>query len=248
MNCVNTYNEGRMPDPIAVNSMFGRIAHRYDLANRVLSGGLDLYWRSKLVGTVQQARPRNALDLGTGSGDVAFALARRMPSHFRVYGLDFCEPMLERAETRKARRPALYAGVEFVHGDALALPMEEASFDAVTIAFGLRNVADRARCLSEIRRVLTPEGRLFVLEFSRPWALVRPFYRLYLGKVAAPLAGFITGDRAAYEYLGDTIGAFPGRYALADEIRKAGFSDVTTSGMTMGIVALHVARRQASFN
>lgn len=228
--------------------MFGRIAHRYDLANRVLSGGIDVYWRSRLVAAVQQAHARNALDLATGSGDVAFALARRMPSSFRVFGLDFCEPMLERAETRKARKRELYANVEFVFGDALALPMPDASFDAVTIAFGLRNLADRARCLSEIRRVLTPDGRLFVLEFSQPWPLLRPAYTFYLRKMLPGMARIITGDRRAYEYLGNTIGSFPSRYALAGEIRSAGFGDVSVSAMTMGIVALHIAQRQPAFN
>src|SRR5271165_3807858 len=121
-----------MADPVAVNSMFGRIAHRYDLANRVLSGGIDIYWRSRLVGAVKRARPRNVLDIATGSGDVAFALRRGLRPEVGVYGMDFCEPMLERAEKRKAARPGRYSGVEFLFGDALKIPVEDASFDAVT--------------------------------------------------------------------------------------------------------------------
>jgi demethylmenaquinone methyltransferase/2-methoxy-6-polyprenyl-1,4-benzoquinol methylase len=233
-----------MPDPKAVNSMFGRIAHRYDLANRVLSGGIDIHWRSRLVAAVGQSRPRNVLDLATGSGDVAFAMARRLHPSLRVFGLDFCEPMLERAERRKARRLWLYSGVEFILGDALDIPVPEATFDAVTISFGLRNMADRARCLSEIRRVLKPEGRLFILEFSQPWRWVRPVYYFYLGRLVPTLAGILTGDRRAYEYLGYTIGGFPEREALTDELCKAGYGDVSSSSMTMGIVALHVALRQ----
>ena len=237
-----------MPDSVAVNSMFGRIAHRYDLANRVLSGGIDLHWRSRLVAAVRRAKPRNVLDLATGSGDIAFALARRLRPGTRVFGLDFCEPMLERAETKKAAKPSLYSNVEFIHGDALDIPVEDAGFDAVTIAFGLRNMADRPRCLSEIRRVLKPDGRVFVLEFSQPWRCLRPAYSLYLRRVVPRLAGILTGDRPAYEYLGETIAAFPGRKAFTAELHKAGFDDVTATSMTMGVVALHIAFRQPSFS
>jgi demethylmenaquinone methyltransferase / 2-methoxy-6-polyprenyl-1,4-benzoquinol methylase len=232
-----------MPDPVAVNSMFGRIAHRYDLANRVLSGGIDIYWRSRLVAAVRRSRPRNVLDLATGSGDVAFALARGLSPDIRIFGMDFCEPMLERAETKKARKPELYSGVEFILGDALEIPLPEATFDAVTMAFGLRNIANRARCLSEIRRVLRPQGRLFVLEFSQPWRPVRRAYSFYLGRVVPELAGVLTGDRGAYEYLGETIGGFPERDALSAEISDAGFGEVSDSAMTFGIVALHCAIR-----
>jgi len=224
--------------------MFGRIAHRYDLANRVLSGGIDIYWRSRLVAAVRRSRPRNVLDLATGSGDVALALARSLPMPVLVFGMDFCEPMLERAETKKVRKPELYAGVEFVLGDALKIPMPEASFDAVTIAFGLRNFANRKRCLSEIRRVLRPDGRLFILEFSRPWMPIRPFYSIYLRNIVPGLADILTGERHAYEYLGKTIDAFPTRKELSAEIVAAGFGDVSSSAMSMGIVALHVAQRQ----
>lgn len=237
-----------MADPVAVNSMFGRIAHRYDLANRVLSGGIDIHWRSRLVAAVKRSRPRNVLDLATGSGDVAFALARALRPDVGVFGMDFCEPMLERAETRKARRPGRYSRVEFLFGDALNIPVEEASLDAVTIAFGLRNISDRARCLSEIRRILRPEGRLFVLEFSQPWRIVRPAYRLYLHRVVPPLAGLLTGNRQAYKYLGDTIAEFPGRAALSAELADAGFSGVEARSMTMGVVALHSALRQPHFS
>jgi demethylmenaquinone methyltransferase/2-methoxy-6-polyprenyl-1,4-benzoquinol methylase len=235
-----------MPDPKAVYSMFGRIARRYDLANRVLSCGIDIHWRSRLVAAVGRSRPRNVLDLATGSGDVAFAMARGLHPSLRVFGLDFCEPMLERAEARKARRLWLYSGVDFIHGDALEIPVPEASFDAVTMAFGLRNMADRARCLSEIRRVLRPDGRLFILEFSQPLRWVRPAYYFYLRHIVPVLAGILTGDRRAYEYLGYTIGGFPDRDALSEELRKAGFGEVSSSAMTMGIVALHQALRQSA--
>jgi len=232
-----------MPDPEAVNSMFGRIAHRYDLANRVLSGGIDIYWRIQLVSAVKRTEPKRVLDLATGSGDVAFALGRSLPKGTLIVGMDFCAPMLEEADLKKAQNPEAFAHVKFRQGDGLALPLPDGSQDAVTIAFGLRNMADRAKCLSEMRRVLRPGGRLFILEFSQPWTWVRPFYALHLRLVVPLLAGLLTGDRGAYRYLGDSIGAFPDAKALSSEIRAAGFSGVTARRMTMGIVALHVAER-----
>jgi demethylmenaquinone methyltransferase/2-methoxy-6-polyprenyl-1,4-benzoquinol methylase len=226
--------------------MFGRIAHRYDLANKVLSGGIDIYWRICLVRAVRASRPTDVLDLATGSGDVALALARALPGGVHVLGMDFCAPMIAEAEAKKAAHPAQYEGVEFRQGDGLALPLSDASFDAVTIAFGIRNMADRARCLSEMKRVLRPGGRLHILEFSKPWAPLGPVYDLYLHRILPAVAGFITGDRSAYEYLCGSIAAFPDKEALSSEIRAAGFADVSVSRLTTGIVALHSARKPVS--
>jgi len=232
-----------MPEAAAVRSLFTRIAHRYDLANRVLSGGTDLIWRARTVAAVRRAAPAEILDLATGSGDVALALARALPPGTRIVGADFCQPMLDQAEAKKSgRRARRYAAVTFQQGDGLDLPFADASFDAVTIAFGLRNMADRRRCLMEMRRVLRPGGRLFILEFSQPYAWFQPIYRAYLRYVTPHLAAALTGDRAAYDYLSDSIGQFPGRTALAQEIAAAGWSDVRATPMTLGIVALHQAR------
>jgi demethylmenaquinone methyltransferase/2-methoxy-6-polyprenyl-1,4-benzoquinol methylase len=229
-----------MPDPIAINAMFARIARRYDLANRLLSGGVDVWWRRRLVAAVRRARPRDVLDLATGSGDVAFALARSLPAGTRITGMDFCQAMLDEAEHKKQKSP-LYAGVDFCPGDGLALPAADASFDGVTISFGLRNMADRLRALREMRRVLRPGGRLFVLEFSQPAPWFRPFYFFYLRRLAPRLASALTGDRSAYEYLCGSIEQFPGRDALAGIIREAGFSRVSAHALTFGVVALHEA-------
>jgi demethylmenaquinone methyltransferase / 2-methoxy-6-polyprenyl-1,4-benzoquinol methylase len=129
-----------MPDPVAVNSMFARIARRYDVANRMLSGGMDVWWRKQLVASVRRTHPETVLDLATGSGDVAFALVAGLPHSVEITGMDFCQPMLDEAEIKKNRDPR-FAGVQFRQGDGLNLPLENASFDAVTISFGLRNMA-----------------------------------------------------------------------------------------------------------
>ena len=233
-----------MPDPVAVNSMFGRIARRYDLANLVLCAGIDTWWRRQLVLAVQRHSPRDVLDLATGSGDVAFALSSRLARTTAIVGMDFCQPMLDQAEEKKRAAGAdRFANVTFRPGDGLALPLPDACVDAITISFGLRNLADRARGLREMRRVLRPGGHLFVLEFSQPHAWLRPLYYFYLRRILPQIAGLVTGDRAAYVYLNDTISQFPDREALAREITAAGFSAVQPRGLTLGIVALHTALR-----
>ncbi len=231
-----------MPDPAAVQSMFGRIARRYDLANRLLSGGTDLWWRWRLRRAVARRRPRAVLDLATGSGDVAFALARGLPETVEITGMDFCQPMLDQAEAKKARSPR-YAKIRFAAGDAMALPAPDAAFDVLTISFGLRNVADRHRALGEMHRVLRPGGTLFVLEFSQPYRWFAPVYYFYLRRILPLVAAPVTGDKGAYEYLGGSIAQFPVREAMTAEIRAAGFGEVRATAMTFGIVALHEARK-----
>jgi demethylmenaquinone methyltransferase/2-methoxy-6-polyprenyl-1,4-benzoquinol methylase len=232
-----------MPNPAEVNRLFSRIAHRYDLANHLLSGGADLWWRRRLVAGVRAEPARDVLDLATGSGDVAFALARGLPVGTRIIGMDFCQPMLDEAEKKLAVARGLRGSVRFRAGDGLALPEADASFDAVTIAFGLRNMADRARALGEMSRVLRPGGRLFVLEFSQPEASFKPLYYAYLRHLLPRIARWVTGNDEAYEYLGGSIAEFPDHLAVADEIRRAGFSRVEVKRMTLGIVALHTAWR-----
>ena len=230
-----------MPDPKAVNSMFARIAGRYDLANHLLSGGVDYWWRQRLVRAVHDAQPSAVLDLATGSGDVAFALADGLPPGVQVAGMDFCQPMLDEAVKKRAAN-GRWADIEFLPGDGMALPLPDASFDAITVSFGLRNMADRPKALSEMRRVLRPGGRLFVLEFSQPYFWFRPFYYAYLKFVLPLVAVVVTGDRSAYEYLGGSIEQFPARAAMRVEIQRAGFNAVRATPLTFGIVALHEAR------
>ena len=222
--------------------MFARIARRYDVANHLLSGCLDFGWRRKLVAAVRRCLPKSVLDLATGSGDVAFALGDKLSATVTITGMDFCQPMLDEAEIKK-RQSHRYENVTFQQGDGLALPLADDSFDAVTISFGLRNMADRHRALTEMRRVLRPGGHLFVLEFSQPYRWFRPFYFFYLRRLLPLIAGGITGDRAAYVYLNETIEEFPDHRALSVEICQAGFSTVTARRLTFGAVALHEAQK-----
>lgn len=219
--------------------MFARIARRYDVANHLLSLGVDVRWRRLLVKAVRSTEPRAILDLATGSGDVAFALSRGLPEQVQILGVDFCQPMLDEAEIKKSTRH--YANVTFQQGDALALPLADNSYDAVTISFGLRNMSDLRKSLFEMRRVLRPGGRMFILEFSQPARWFRPFYYFYLRRILPGLAQLVTGDRDAYVYLNETIEQFPNRDGLSAEIRAAGFTEVKAKAMSFGIVALHEA-------
>jgi demethylmenaquinone methyltransferase / 2-methoxy-6-polyprenyl-1,4-benzoquinol methylase len=221
--------------------MFAGIASRYDLANRVLSGGLDVWWRRRLARKVEARHPARVVDLATGSGDVAFVLKRRLGAEVDVTGMDFCQPMLEEADRKKASDPLL-AQIDFRWADCLDLPLEDASVDVFTIAFGLRNLEDRERGLREMRRVLRPGGSLFVLEFTQPDRWFRPFYYAYVRGVLPLLARLLTSDQGAYEYLGGSIAAFPDKEMLSGELRAAGFSHVEATGLTASVVAIHEAR------
>ena len=231
-----------MPQAEQVNRMFASIAGRYDLANRTLSLGIDNLWRRKLIQLVARRDPGSVADLATGSGDVAIALRRYFSETTSVEGMDFCEPMLDQARV-KANQSNL-TSLTFRVGDCLNLPLKDNSVDALTIAFGLRNLEDRKRGLEEMLRVLTPEkGALHILEFTQPDFWFRPFYYLYL-KTLLPLAArILTGNSSAYHYLGNTIEAFPDKKGLEQEILDAGFSKVSSIGLTASIVAIHTAEK-----
>ena len=222
-----------------VNRMFAGIASRYDRANRFLSMGIDVYWRYRTVRRIRKENPERVVDLATGSGDIALALRKRLPPTTSVIGMDFCEEMLDVAR----KKSTTLEGVTFQTGDCLNLPLEDASVDACTIGFGLRNLEDRQAGLREMLRILRPGGSLLVLEFSQPYRPLRPFYYFYLNKILPKVAARITGDVDAYNYLGGTIGAFPDRADLSQQILEAGFDAVASTPLTGGIVALHHARK-----
>ena len=231
-----------MPEAQAVNRFFSSIANRYDLANRVMSGGMDILWRRRLARMVASEGPHDILDLATGSGDVAFTLARRVPTAKTIQGMDFCVPMLDEARSKLEKTGIHHVQISFEQADCHQLPLPDASVDAITIAFGLRNLEDREQGLREMARVLRPGGCLFVLEFTQPYKWMRPFYYFYLSKIIPVVSGWITGDREAYRYLSDSVSAFPDRNQLSTEIRNAGFSTVSATPLTASIVAIHRAQ------
>jgi demethylmenaquinone methyltransferase/2-methoxy-6-polyprenyl-1,4-benzoquinol methylase len=227
------------PDPQAVRATFESVAPRYDLANHFLSGGIDFYWRKRLVKMASEGSCDQILDLATGSGDVLFALRDGLPAKTKIFGVDFCDPMLEEARTKRQAKGLKEKTNEFLLGDCLSLDFPDESFDLVTISFGLRNLSNREKGLREMHRVLKPNGRLIVLEFSQPYFWFRPFYYFYLKLILPWMARLVTGDREAYLYLGSSISAFPDRFGLVDEFEKAGFEKVHFSALTFSIVALH---------
>lgn len=231
-----------MPQGTAVSQMFAGIAGRYDVANHLLSGGIDFYWRRVLTKLVRAQKPREVVDLATGSGDVAFKLRDRLGTAVAITGLDFCEPMLDQAREKKSRKSE-YADIEFAFGDCMQLPLPDNSADAVTISFGVRNFEDRQKGLKEILRVLRPGGTLFVLEFSQPDRWFRPIYYFYLKYILPIIASFATGDKAAYDYLAGTIEHFPTKEALGEQLKLAGYETVQATGLTMSIVAIHQATK-----
>ena len=220
-------------DPHAVRAMFGRIARRYDLANHVLSGGADFLWRRRAAKIIEAWQPRRVLDLATGSGDLALALQRRLPEA-TIVAADFSPEMLELAG-RKGVRETLLA-------DALQLPFEAGSFDCVTVAFGLRNMADWGAALREMSRVLRAGGHLLVLDFSLPAGALRPVYRFYLHRCLPLLASLVTGQRDAYDYLGGSIEKFPSGSEMVDLMEKNGFSNASAEPLTGGIATIYTAR------
>jgi demethylmenaquinone methyltransferase/2-methoxy-6-polyprenyl-1,4-benzoquinol methylase len=217
---------GRLPAE-GVRTMFDRIAPVYDAMNRVMTAGLDQRWRAATAQAVVRPGDR-VLDACCGTGDLALASAR---IGGKVTGLDFSEPMLERA---RRKGPEL----EWVRGDLLALPFDDASFDAATIGFGIRNVEDIAGALRELRRVLRAGGRLGILEITRPRGVLAPFYRLWFDGIV-PLLGKVLPGGSAYTYLPASVRRFPGPEELAELMHAVGFADVRFRLLAGGIVALH---------
>jgi len=231
-----------MPEGAVVNQMFAGIAGRYDTANRILSGGMDIVWRKRIARAVMAHHPQTVVDLATGSGDVVFAIHRLVSNSTCIIGLDFCQNMLDVAEFKKKSRPD-NDNILFKIGDCQKLPLENDSVDVLTISFGLRNLENRTLGLSEMHRVLRkPHGVLLVLEFTQPQAWFRKIYFAYLNSIAPRLAEWITGKGAAYQYLASSIATFPTKESLSEEIQQAGFSDVRAKAMTLSTVALHEAK------
>ena len=217
--------------------MFNAIARRYDLLNHLLSGGVDVYWRRRALYAARDKRPQRVLDLATGTGDFALAVARLGPQ--QVVGIDMAIEML-RLGAAKVAAKGLSARVELLVGDAEQLPFQEATFDMVTGAFGVRNFGYIPSGLAEAYRVLKPGGQLLVLDFCEPTApLFRQLYLFYFHKVLPLIGGLISGQRRAYAYLPRSVGTFPQGQAFVELLVAAGFSQTRYTPMTLGIAAVY---------
>ena len=214
--------------PDSVRTMFDRIAPVYDVMNRVMTAGLDVRWRRLTASAAVRAGDR-VLDAACGTGDLAIADLKAGAG--KVTGLDFSERMLERARRKDTR-------VEWVQGDMLALPFADATFDAATVGFGVRNVADLPLALTELRRVLRPAGRLAILEITQPRGALKPFFSLWFDRIV-PLLGKVLPGGSAYTYLPASVKRFPSAEGLAALLSDSGFCEVKFTLMAGTIVALH---------
>ncbi|MGA2275942.1 MAG: bifunctional demethylmenaquinone methyltransferase/2-methoxy-6-polyprenyl-1,4-benzoquinol methylase UbiE [Bryobacteraceae bacterium] len=221
-----------------VRDMFGRVAHRYDLANHLLSFNIDRYWRAHAVKRVRHILDRpeaRVLDICCGTGDLALALARARRG--LVLGSDFSHPMLLAAR-RKADAQQAHAAL--FEADALRLPLGDGSVDLLTVAFGFRNLANYAAGLKEMRRVLAAGGMAAILEFSQPPnRAFAALYHFYSRRILPVIGGALSGSRDAYAYLPESVRKFPAAAELADEMRRAGFTEVSYEYLSGGIAALH---------
>ncbi|MCH8049147.1 bifunctional demethylmenaquinone methyltransferase/2-methoxy-6-polyprenyl-1,4-benzoquinol methylase UbiE [Patescibacteria group bacterium] len=223
--------------------MFDRIASTYDLTNLILSLGIDRLWRRRMMRELPDRDGLRVLDVATGTGDVALALIKRSCVD-SVVGLDVSEEMLKIAKRKIEKRHREHA-ITLVHGDALDLPFLDASFDAVTIAFGIRNVTDVSKALQEMQRVVKSGGRVLILEFSLPASpLIKKLHLFYLRKVVPTVGKIISGNAPAYRYLNKTIETFTYGEQFSQLVQQAGFQKVRAYPLTFGVAMLYIGEKK----
>ena len=218
-------------NPAAVSAMFDDVAHSYDKTNDLLSFGQARLWRSAVRKAISPKAPDRILDIAAGTGTSSVALLAEGVS---VVAADFSRGMLEEGKKR-------YPELEFQFADAMKLPFKDAEFDVVTMSFGLRNVENHQVALGEFFRVLKPGGRLVICEFSKVQGVFGPFYRFYLSRILPKISSLLSKSPEAYDYLAESIAAWPDQKQLAKDIEKVGFHNVKFRNLSFGIVALHQA-------
>ncbi|KAB0672258.1 bifunctional demethylmenaquinone methyltransferase/2-methoxy-6-polyprenyl-1,4-benzoquinol methylase UbiE [Oryzomonas sagensis] len=226
-----------------IQGMFGSIAPRYDFLNRLLSFGIDRYWRKKAVRLIKYREGSRILDVATGTGDVALEIARSTPSSVKITGADFCQEMVEFGQAKVATSP--YAGrIDFKMAPCEDLPFPDNTFDSVTIAFGIRNVVDRRLGLAEMWRVLRPGGRVVILEFSTPRSqFFKQIYYFYFRRLLPVIGGFFSKYNA-YKYLPDSVLEFPSHEEFSHMVADAGFRNIHIHPLTFGIATIYAGEKE----
>lgn len=235
------YKEKESSKKEQVAEMFDNISHRYDFLNHFLSLGIDKLWRKKAVRILKENNPKILLDVATGTGDFAIESLSLNPE--KVYGIDISNGMLDkgRVKIKKNKQDQI---IELKYGDSENIPFEENYFDAITVAFGVRNFENLEKGLSEMRRVLKPEGKAVVLEFSKPKAFpIKQIYNLYFHKILPTIGKLVSKDASAYTYLPESVEAFPEGKAFEEILMKVGFKFKKTYPLFFGISSIYVVEK-----
>lgn len=237
MSTVNPYSESDLSKKEQVEQMFDNISGKYDLLNRILSMGIDVRWRKKVVKSVKKANPKKVLDIATGTGDLAIQIAKSTQA--QITGFDLSAGMLE-VGRKKVTKEKLDDRIEMIQGDAENMPFEDNSFDVITVAFGVRNFENLKKGLDEIYRVLKPGGKFIILEFSQPESFpMKQLYAFYSKNILPKIGKQISKDESAYTYLPDSVKAFPYGEEMKKILKNSNFSKSSDKKLTFGIASIY---------
>jgi len=237
MSTVNPYSESDLSKKEQVEQMFDNISGKYDLLNRILSMGIDVRWRKKVVKSVKKANPKTVLDIATGTGDLAIQIAKSTQA--QITGFDLSAGMLE-VGRKKVTKEKLDDRIEMIQGDAENMPFENNSFDVITVAFGVRNFENLKKGLDEIYRVLKPGGKFIILEFSQPESFpMKQLYAFYSKNILPKIGKQISKDESAYTYLPDSVKAFPYGEEMKKILKNSNFSKSSDKKLTFGIASIY---------
>lgn len=237
MSTVNPYSESDLSKKEQVEQMFDNISGKYDLLNRILSMGIDVRWRKKVVKSVKSSNPKTVLDIATGTGDLAIQIAKSTQA--QITGFDLSAGMLE-VGREKVAKEKLEDRIEMIQGDAENMPFEDNSFDVITVAFGVRNFENLKKGLDEIYRVLKPEGKFIILEFSQPESFpMKQLYAFYSKNILPKIGKQISKDESAYTYLPDSVKAFPYGEEMKKILKNSNFSKSSDKKLTFGIASIY---------
>lgn len=234
---VTPYEASDLTKKKQVEQMFDNISPKYDLLNRILSGGIDIQWRKDVIKMVQAAKPATILDIATGTGDLAIMMAKN--TNAQITGLDLSAGMLE-VGRKKVEAEGLNNRVTMIQGDSENLPFEDNSFDCITVSFGVRNFENLEKGLSEIRRILKPGGTFIILEFSYPTSFpMKQLYTFYSKNILPAIGKLISKDQSAYTYLPDSVAAFPHGEEMKNILKNVNFTQPIDKKLTFGIASIY---------